>query len=450
MDKYLKALNKIKACQRFEKYFPELEKVELYIKGKITPQELLASEDDNYKQGVIYYTINKVLNYEERDVRYYIELPQNMFFGTGNRPCILAGRVKEYEPRYNEVKLIGPKYQLTKMDGFFDNFYTEITGDFSQYPEGVMLFPSDWYRIISKYPYIHERMYNLTINDYEMRDRTRTMTREQIDKRVDEEISIWINKPKNSRGDISWCIEGETRYLPQEVIDSIKFVIPKEYLPKEQFLAGNFGTFEEIANGIEKFPSKLTNEDETKKLFKSVQSSPIVQTVLETNELNDDVIKVELGDVIDYIKGPCRKYMAVAIDLDIKNMTEESIRGSSQKELLIMLLDFVLNYKGKDAKGHLAFLTQDSKILNGRVCDIPVIEFAKLNSSEIVSLLSQLGAENIKSHKSKSKVSLIITIASILGYGQERKFSMDNAMDVIKDMLKLNTEEQFKRNRDKK
>ena len=78
MDKYLKALNKIKACQRFEKYFPELEKVELYIKGKITPQELLASEDDNYKQGVIYYTINKVLNYEERDVRYYIELPQNI------------------------------------------------------------------------------------------------------------------------------------------------------------------------------------------------------------------------------------------------------------------------------------------------------------------------------------------------------------------------------------
>lgn len=438
MNKYLDLLSKIKECRWSEKYLPQLEKIELYVKGEITSQELMTGADNTTKK-IIYLTINKLLNYEERDVRYFVKLPQDMFFNTSNVPCILAGRVTDYEISDNHLETIGPSHYAKNWSGFYEKGYIEITGDFSKYPEGVMLFFSDWFKIISKYPNLYERMYNLTKEDYEFRDKTKEMTFEQVKERVDRQISRGINS-----SDKSWWVgKEEAQYIPQEVIDSIKFIIPVEYLSVDQVLSGNFGTFEEVAKGIRTIEE--TREDETTVQQSDTQSEQPIDEL----ESEDDIIRVGLGELVEYVKGSSRKYIAQAIDLDMQYMTEKSVHGSSKKELVIMLADFVLNYKGDDAQSHLFWLGRDHNVVNGRICDIPIIKLAKLNSSEIATQLSQLGAEDVKTTQSEDR-DLVASVANLLGYGRERRSSMADTMSVISDGLGINAEEPFKKNTGRK
>lgn len=246
MDKYLELLKKMKNSRWNEKYLPQLEKIEAYVKGEITQQELISDADD-ITRGIIHLTINKILNYKEKEIKYYIKLPQDKYFNISNAPCILAGKIVDYEIISNSLETIGPEYHAKRWPSFHEQQYTEITGDFSKYPKGIMLYYSDWYKIISKYPNLHERMYYLTINDYEKNNKNLTL--EQVKENVNKQISKWKNAPQDSEPNIHWLGKEEAQYIPQEVIDSIKFVIPIEYLTKEQILSGEFGTFEEIAIG---------------------------------------------------------------------------------------------------------------------------------------------------------------------------------------------------------
>lgn len=433
MNKYLELLNKIKNYRWNQSYVPQLKKIEAYVKGEITSQELLAGADDTTK-GMIYYTINKLLNYEEKDVRYYIQLPQDMYFNTTCAACIQAGRIKDYEIMDNIVETIGTKHQVKGWPSFSDQQWIEITGDFSKYPEGVMLFHRDWYRIIAKYPNLYERMYNLTVNDYDMRDRTKGMTMEQLKSRVDEHIAIYVNQPEDNEPNRFWNGKEEAQYIPQEVIDSIKFVIPVEYLTRDQVLSGNFGTFEEVAKGI-----KPVEDDSLKEIImKGIQIPGLnankVEQLTDYSENEDDIIRVGLGDLIEYIHGSSRKYITLGIDLDMQYMTEKSVRSSSKKELVAMLADFLLNYKGNEAQSHLYWLGRDPKVVNGRICDIPLMAFAKLNSPEIATQLAQLGAEDIKTTQSENK-DLVVLTAQILDHGQERISSMSDTLSVLNDIF---------------
>lgn len=448
MNQYLELLNKIKSGRWNQDYLSQLEKIEAYVKGEITSEELVAGADDTMK-SVIYFTVNKILNYEEKDVRYYIELPQDMFFNTFSFNCIQAGRIKDYEIRGNSCETIGPKYRAKGWPSFRDRDWSEITGDFSNYPDGVMLFHRDWYRIIAKYPDLYERMYNLTVNDYEMRNRTKGMTMEQLKARVDKEIKRFVNMPEDKEPDCSWSGKEEAQYIPQEVIDSIKFVVPIEYLTRDQVLSGNFGTFEEVSKGIK------SNEDEQVEvdslieiIMKGVHTPSLntdkVEQLTDYSESKDDVIRVGLGDLIDYINGESRKYIAQGIDLDMQYMTEKSARGSSKKELVAMLADFLLNYRGNNAQSHLYWLGRDSKVVNGRICDIPLMTFAKLNSPELAAQLAQLGAEDIKTAQSENE-DLVVSTAQVLGYGQERRSSMADTMSVLNGILGNNAEQPFKK-----
>ena len=438
MEKYVELLNKMKDNRWNEKYLSQLEKIESYVKGEISSDELLLGTDDVTK-GIIYFTINKLLNYNKKDVRYFIELPKDMFFNTHGSPCILAGKDKEYGIRDNTLETIGPK-KPEEQSSFLDLHYIEIEGDFSKYPKGVMLFFSDWYRIISKFPKIYERMYFLTKNDYAMRNRAKDITFEEVKEEAEKIISKNVEAPRDYEPNTFWRGKEEAQYIPQEVIDSIRFVIPTEYLTRQQVLSGDFGSFEELAKGIKSNISEK-KDNESKIIDKPIQTP---NNSKQTEDENDDIIRVGLGDIADYIQGPSHKYISHAIDFDMQYMTENAVRGSTKKELVAMLADFILNYRGNDVQSHLNWLANDSKVINGRICNIPIIEFAKLNNPEVVTLLSQLGAEDIKTSQSENK-DAVESVAKMFGYDKERKTSMSDTISVINDILGTNAEEPFKK-----
>lgn len=263
MNKYLDTLLKIKNNKWCSYWLPQLEKIEQFVRGDITSQELMKNADDTMK-WLIYFTLNKTINYEEKDVRYYIELPKDMFFNTMDVKCILAGKTKGLNINYNEMKAIGPKHVAKSWPSFHDNHYIEIVGDFSRFPKGVMLYESDWFRIISKYSNLVERMYYLTIHDCEYGKKYKDISLEEVQQRVTSKIQEYVSLPKDGEPHSFWFGKKEARYLPQEVIDSISFVIPKEYIKVQQVLDGQFGTFEEILEGSE----LLENAEEGKKYSK--------------------------------------------------------------------------------------------------------------------------------------------------------------------------------------
>lgn len=252
MDKYLEILSKIKS--NGGEWTSLFDKIEQYIKGEISSQELMLNTDETAK-GVIYNVINKLINYTEKEVRYFIELPQDKFFNTIGQWAIIAGKTQTIGISYDLMETIGPNYMKMHCSGFVDKKYIEIEGDFSTLPNGVMLYQSDWYRIISKYPYLLELMHYLSIHDY-YSNSDKDISLEEEQKRINEIINRYINLPKDKEPNSHWIGKEEAQYLPQEVIDSINFVIPIEYLRREQIISGQFGTFKELLS------SQNTSENE--------------------------------------------------------------------------------------------------------------------------------------------------------------------------------------------
>lgn len=432
MDKYLEVLNNMKNYEWNSNYLPQLEKIELYIKGEITSQELTKGADA-LTRGIIYHTINKILNYQEKDVRYLIELPQDMYFATNEAPCIRAGRIINFGVVDDDMETIGPDYFSRKSSTFYaDNTHIEITGDFSKYPKGAMLFYSDWYNIISKYPNLYKRMYRLIKGDYEMRNKAKEITQDKVKEYVDKQISRWVNLPRDSEPTNYWNGKEEAEYLPQEVIDSIEFVMPIEYLTREQILSSNFGTFEEVAKGIKPQEESIAEQP------------PVIQKDQSEihSESEDGIVNVELKDIIKYLEGPSHKKMTQALDFDMEYMTELSTNGSTKKELTTLLADFVINYKGDNASSHLLWLCNDNDVTNGKICNIPIIEFAKLNSPEMVDQLHQFGAEDVKDAQLENKDN-VIEIAKLFGYDKKREASLSDVVSTINDMLKPNVGEAY-------
>lgn len=250
MDKYLDILRKIKSDED-ESLHPLLEKLELYIKGEITPDELL-EDPDNRMKGVIYYTINKILNYKDKEIRYYMRLPQDMFFNVSSGYNIIAAKIDKFKIQYNLVNVVGPNYFKQKRPSLCDNYYIEIDGDFSQIPNGVMLHDSDWVRIIKKYPYIIERMSYLMTNDEQFGHRYKNKSNDEMKQLVLNELQKFLEHREKieAKGRFDTCLGWEEKqYLSQETIDSITFIQQIEYLTQEEVLNGTFGTFKEILNG---------------------------------------------------------------------------------------------------------------------------------------------------------------------------------------------------------
>lgn len=376
MDKYIRILKQIQDNKWSKRYASTLASIEKYILGEITPNELLNEVPDSEK-SIIFRVINKILNYKERDVRYYVQLPKDLFFGTKGKKCILVGKTKALNIDYDELTTIGPKVVQDTSLEFIDKNYIEITGNFSNYPEGVVLFESDWYKIISKYPKIHELMYKLTEDDFELNYVFENITREESDRRVDEEISYKENLPLNMD------INEEATHLTQQTIDSIEFIIPKNYLKLSEIKNGNLRTFKQIVKSKE-----------------------------------EGYINISLDDLVNYFynNGITHTKFSVGLELDLSFLTETTLSLRSKEEKVILLAAFLLKYKGVDADSHLYWFKNDKDVINARICDIPLIEFAKLNNEELAQIFADIGVEETIQPENKN---YIIEIAKQLGYEED-------------------------------
>jgi len=196
------------------KYEISLNKVISYVKNEITLDNI---KNDNEEELFIFCTVvNKILNFEYKDKYYYIELPNNETNRPTIVPSILAANIKYIGTKNNVMNIIGPSEVLRYYSSFSGSNYVEIEGEFSDFSDGVVLPLSDYLQIILKYPY--------------------------LDKKIREEALKQNNK---------------SRLFNQDDISRLYFVVPTQYLSKEQIKKGDDLTFEML--------DKLKKKDVLKK-----------------------------------------------------------------------------------------------------------------------------------------------------------------------------------------
>lgn len=245
-------------------------KLRLYFLGEITPNKLLENTD---KEGIyyIYSSINNILNYRYKGTRYYIGLPQDMFFNTqecANSSFILACKSNETFKELEMIKIIGPtnfKYSSHVLER-----YIEIDGDFSQIPSGAKLTTYDYLQIMKKYPNILEHIIQLLKTDYQFSHHYVNKSEVEMQQLALEHLQRWLGwnpKPNEDTSKLEENPRGET-VLSQETIDSITFVQPIEYLTIEEVKNGTFGTFEELLVRINHSQSTPIQTGETPKVLK--------------------------------------------------------------------------------------------------------------------------------------------------------------------------------------
>ena len=237
LEECLRVLSQIKESELSQEYYiTQLEKIERYVRGEITSQELLVSsgneKSDNLMKVIVYKVLNKIITFKDKDIRYYIQLPQDVCCNTSYWRSIVVAKIESIDIDSNHIKVFGPSSHKLQNATLCDDSWIEITGDFSDIPKGAMIHSSDWYKIISKYPKIYEVIHSA--NAYES-ERYRVSFME-----INEMLVKWA------------CLDydgGKKEYLTQEVIDSISYEIPTRYLPIELVKSGEFGSFQEILDG---------------------------------------------------------------------------------------------------------------------------------------------------------------------------------------------------------
>lgn len=160
------------------------------------------------------------------------------------------------------------------------------------------------------------------------------------------------------------------------------------------------------------------------------------------SEIENSIVRVGMGEIIDYVSSNRHKNLIQGIKLDIDYLTERSAYGINEKEKLLMLADLIINYKGKSFVNHLYWF-KDKKVLNGRICDIPLTAFAKLNSQEIVSKLILMGAEDISTKQSQS-TELVESIAQLFSNEEDKRTSIQDTISTIIDLVGLDAQNSYK------
>lgn len=237
-----------------------------YFKGKISPSELLENADEQVIYS-IYCLINRVLNYRNKDTRYYIKLPVDMFFYTKEICCIVACKLDESFEDLEMLNLIGPN------DFDYGTYvikeYLEIDGDFSQIPNGARLEICDYLQIMKRYPNIIAHLSHLMKTDYQFSREYADKNDDEMRKLASEHLQRWLGwypKPDEEISKSEKKREGVT-VLSQETIDSITFVQPVEYVTLEEIKNGTFGTFEELLARANTFQTPSLQDEERQKTF---------------------------------------------------------------------------------------------------------------------------------------------------------------------------------------
>ena len=143
-----------------------------------------------------------------------------------------------------------------------------------------------------------------------------------------------------------------------------------------------------------------------------------------TPDQEDGIIRIGIGDIINYIYSDAYNIMKEAIIYDMAYFTEKVANKKSPKELALMLMDFLLFYEGRNSNRHLSYLCgtnprRAEKILNSMICNIPIIEFAKLNNEDLANILMQYDRIETKRTPASTDYEYITAIKRMLALGKE-------------------------------
>lgn len=155
---------------------------------------------------------------------------------------------------------------------------------------------------------------------------------------------------------------------------------------------------------------------------------------------NEEILNMGFGDVIDYLKSPKYQNLAQAMAWDIDYFTEKTVAGSSKEEKALMLANFAIDYKGNNINGHLFWFGNDSKVMNARIGNVPIIAFAKLNSPKMAEALIEKGATDLETEVSKNK-ELVLEVSRLFDCVPTQASSND-AISLIRNIVHKNREEQ--------
>ena len=126
-----------------------------------------------------------------------------------------------------------------------------------------------------------------------------------------------------------------------------------------------------------------------------------------------EILRAGYGEVVDYLQSDRRA--SVLMGFEMPYMLEVSLRGMSDSERLVILVDVLLNYKGTEVERILSlFQGYQNVIKNGRVCDIPLACFARLNSEEMANALLAMGCPDEKTEQSEN-VDIVKGTAELFG-----------------------------------
>lgn len=144
------------------------------------------------------------------------------------------------------------------------------------------------------------------------------------------------------------------------------------------------------------------------------------------------ILRAGYGEIIDYMQGEKHDDVHMGLGLDMPYMLEVALRGVSDEERLVMLVDVLLSYKGNEVEKFLGqFFRYRNVILNGRVCDIPLVDFARLNSEEVANALLAMGCSDEKTEQSEKR-EIVEATAALFGPEQDIVRSLKEAgLDIL-------------------
>ena len=249
-----------------------------------------------------------------------------------------------------------------------------------------------------------------------------------------EKIFDYDKAEKNTRENFIFAIYREQKLSRKEMPDIAPQ--PAEEETSKQKVAALENTMTDNDSSEEKNPKeeKLPAEisEEYQKEFPA------------SNDNDDGVIRLETGDILRFIDSDSYSNLSYAIDLDMDYFAEKVANRKSPKELALMLTTFLLNYNEENADIYLYYLTGANrygvkeKVINSRVCNVPIVQFAVLNNDCLArKLISDFGAdENIQTPES-SNPEYVSTVAKLFGYGRKKEISISEAIKIARSLVDI-------------
>ena len=482
MDKYFKILDNLIKYSKDNKYEETmLGRIKSYINGDITSIELIEGTN-TYDRIYIYLAINKILNDTGNDIKYFIGKPISIFLDRMDvylyaTEVNTSDKLSKYSVECDLLKVRGPldEYQIELekhginthiSDQHFNQGMIEVTGDLSNYPNGALLSGSDWKEILKRDPYFYERMYAIIrldsyYGDSEYKDRQKTFEMDEIkslinnrnkkylrDKLLFEKIEMKKYPPDDESLPEDKIDKTRIRFISKKDAANLKIHAHIDYLTIEEALSGELCPFFELIERTknDSLPKTSIDIEKDNQIKKILESNPHLTDYIDANNKTGNI---NINELIEYLKSDLHRNMSRFIYGDIYKINQypnylspAALLGSGKKRNILMLADFLLNYVGfqniydpnnqENVFKALTWFWKDPRVINAKICNIPLIEFARLNSPLMTEQFILYGNDILKTVDSPNKEDIMI-IANLLIRSTSSKIALENDYPILED-----------------